>query len=74
MVPIGSYLDMIAITPAGGYGNLYKIYPDATLDRSDYSFYPYNLIGFYASDLGEHQIFFNVDGQPSNVIVIYVVP
>ena len=74
VVPIGSYLDMIAITPAGGYGNLYKIYPDATLDRNDYSFYPYNLIGFYASDLGEHQLFFNVDGQPSNVIVIYVVP
>lgn len=74
VVPFGSYLNMIAATPSGGYGYLYKIHPDGTLDKSAYSFYPYNLIGFYADKLGENQLFFNIDGQPSNVIVIYVVP
>ena len=73
-VPIGSHLDLIAITPGGGYGHLYQIYPDETLDSSAHSFYPYNSIHFYAGQPGEHQLFFNIDGQPSNVIVIDVVP
>jgi len=74
VIPIGSYLNMIATTASGGYGYLYEIYPDGKLDKSAYSFYPYNTMGFYAGKLGEHQLFFNIDGQPSNVIVIYVVP
>ena len=74
VIPIGSYLNMIATTASGGYGYLYEIYPDGNLDKSAYSFYPYNTMGFYAGKLGEHQLFFNIDGQPSNVIVIYVVP
>jgi len=73
-VPIGSHLDLIAITPGGGYGHLYQIYPDETMESSAHSFYPYNSIHFYAGQPGEHQLFFNIDGQPSNVIVIYVVP
>ena len=74
VVPIGSYLNMIATTASGGYGYLYEIYPDGKLDKSAYSFYPYTQLGFYAGNLGEHQLFFNIDGQPSNVIVVYVVP
>lgn len=74
VVPIGSYLNMIANTASGGDGYLYEIYPDGKLDKSAYSFYPYTQLGFYASKLGEHQLFFNIDGQPSNVIVIDVVP
>ena len=73
VVPIGSYLNMIATTSSGGHGFLYEIYPDGKLDKRAYSFYPYNTMGFYAGKLGEHQLFFNIDGQPSNVIVIYVV-
>ena len=74
VVPIGSYLNMIAATASGGEGYLYEIYPDGKLDRGAYSFYPYTQLGFYAGNLGEHQLFFNIDGQPSNVIVVYVVP
>ncbi|MDD1759668.1 MAG: hypothetical protein LUQ44_03590 [Methanothrix sp.] len=74
VVPIGSYLNTIATTASGGYGYLYKIHPDGKLDKKAYSFYPYTQLGFYAGKLGEHQLFFNIDGQPSNVIVIYVVP
>lgn len=74
VIPIGSYLNIIATTARGGYGYLYEIYPDGKLDKSAYSFYPYTQLGFYAGKPGEHQLFFNIDGQPSNVIVIYVVP
>ena len=74
VVPLGSELNLIAISPSGGYGRLYEIYPDGTLFTNSYSLYPYNQIGFYADEVGEHQLFFNIDGQPSNIIVIYVVP
>ena len=74
MVPLGSMLNMVTTSPAGGYGYLYEIYPDGSLDMNSYYFYPYNQIGFYADEVGQHQLFFNIDGQPSNVIVIDVVP
>ena len=72
MVPQGSVLNMITTSPAGGYGNLYEIYPDGTLDKNSYYFYPYNQVSFYADKVGQHQLFFNIEGQPSNVIVIDV--
>ena len=74
MVPLGSMLTMITTSPAGGYGYLYEIYPDGNLDMNSYYFNPYNQIGFYADEVGQHQLFFNIAGQPSNVIVIDVVP
>lgn len=74
MVPLGSMLTMITASPTGGQGYLYEVYPDGTLDKNAYYFYPYNQIGFYADQVGEHQLFFNIDGQPSNVIVIDVIP
>jgi len=73
MVPQGSMLTMITMSPTGGQGSLYEVYPDGTLDTNGYYFYPYNQIGFYADQVGEHQLFFNIDGQPSNVIVIDVI-
>ncbi len=74
VVPLGSSLNMIASSPAAGYGTLYEIYPDGSLDVNGYYFYPYNKIGFYADEVGQHQLFFNIGGQPSNVIVIEVAP
>lgn len=74
MVPLGSMLNMIATSPVGGYGYLYEIYPDGNLDMNSYYFNPYNQVGFYADEVGQHQLFFNIGGQPSNVIVIDVVP
>lgn len=74
MVPLGSMLNMITTSSAGGYGYLYEIYPDGNLDMNSYYFNPYNQIGFYADEVGQHQLFFNIAGQPSNVIVIDVVP
>jgi plastocyanin len=74
MVPLGSMITMITTSPAGGNGYLYEVYPDGTLDKNGYYFYPYNQVGFYADEAGQHQLFFNIAGQPSNVIVIDVVP
>jgi plastocyanin len=74
LVPLGSMLNMVTMSSAGGYGYLYEVYPDGSLDMNSYYFYPYNQIGFYADEVGQHQLFFNIDGQPSNVIVIDVVP
>ena len=74
MVPLGSRLNLIAVSPAGGYGSLYEIYPDGELDTNIYSFYTYNQIQFYADEVGQHLLFFNIASQPSNVIVVDVVP
>ncbi len=72
-VPQGSSLSLLATTPSEGYGYLYEIYPDGTLDKEGYYFYPYDQIGFYADQVGEHLLMFVINGQPSNVVVIDVV-
>jgi len=73
-VPQGSSLSLLATTSSGGNGYLYEVYPDGTLNNNGYYFYPYNQIGFYADTVGEHLLFFVIGGQPSNVVVIDVVP
>ncbi len=72
MVPLGSSLSLIGTSSTGGYGYLYEVYPDGTLKMNSYYFYPYNQIGFYADREGQHLLFFNINGQPSNIIVIDV--
>jgi plastocyanin len=73
MVPFGSSLSLISTSPSGGNGYLYEVYPDGTLDKNGYYFYPYNQMGFYADSVGQHLLFYAIDGQPSNVIVIDVI-
>ena len=73
-VPQGSSLSLLATTSSGGNGYLYEVYPDGTLNNNGYYFYPYNQIGFYGDTVGEHLLFFVIGGQPSNVVVIDVVP
>ncbi|MCJ7443620.1 MAG: cupredoxin family copper-binding protein [Methanotrichaceae archaeon] len=72
IVPQGASLSMIATSPSSGYGYLYEVYPDGTLDKKGYTFYPYNHIGFYADQVGQHLLFFVTNGQPSNVVAIDV--
>ena len=73
-VPQGSSLSLLAISSAGGNGDLYEIYPDGHSTINNYNFYPgYNLINFYADDIGQHILLFIIDGQVSNAVVINVV-
>jgi len=65
---------MIATSPSGGYGYLYEVYPDGTLDKNGYNFYPYNQIEFYADQVGQHLLFFVVNDQPSSIVTMDVVP
>ena len=71
-VPQGAFLSLIAISPSGGNGYLYEIYPDGRLVKNSYLFYPSNRIGFYADTIGQHILLFAIDGQVSNPIVIDV--
>jgi plastocyanin len=73
-VPQGASLSLLATTNSGGNGYLYEVYPDGTLTNNGYYFYPYNQISFYADVVGEHLLFFVIGGQPSNIVVIDVVP
>jgi hypothetical protein len=73
MVPLGAGLTLAAQSPAGGYGNLYEIYPDGTLDMQGNFFYPLDQIEFYADKVGQHLLFFNIAGQPSNIVAVDVV-
>ncbi len=72
-IPLGSSLSLIGTSSTNGYGYLYEVYPDGTLDKNSYYFYPYDQIGFYADSVGQHLLFYVIDGQPSNIIVIDVI-
>lgn len=72
-VPQGATVSLLAISPTGGYGYLYEIYPDGTLDKQGYYFNPYDQIGFYADQEGQHLLMYVIDGQPSNIVAIDVV-
>lgn len=72
-VPQGASLSLLAVSPSGGYGYLYEIYPDGTLDKQGYYFYPYDQISFYADQEGQHLLMYVIEGQPSNIVVIDVV-
>lgn len=72
-VPQGSYLSLIATTSNAGNGYLYEIYPNNRLERSSFYFYsPYTRINFYADTIGQHILFFTLNNQVSNSIIIDV--
>ena len=72
-IPQGASLSMIAVAPTNGNGYMYEANPDGTLIKNGYLFYPYNQMGFYADTIGQHLLFFMVNGQPSNVVVVDVI-
>jgi hypothetical protein len=72
-VPQGSHLSLIAMTPGGGYGYLYEIYPSGRLDRSYNYFYPATTrIHFIADEIGQHVLLFMVNNFASNAVIIDV--
>jgi hypothetical protein len=71
-VPQWSQLSLVAMTPGGGYGYLYEIYPSGKLDRSYNYFYPTALIHFIADEIGQHVLLFTANNFASNAIIIDV--
>ncbi len=77
--PVGTGLQLIAFTPAGGQAELYEIfqttYPATILNvtNKQYPLYPlYNSMYFAADKIGRHILLFVLNGQPSNAIIIDV--
>jgi hypothetical protein len=73
--PIGTWLQMVAYAPVGGPVGFYEIVQTNTntLDYKTYQFYPgYNTMNINADQVGRHMLYFVVNNQPSNVVVVDV--
>ena len=73
--PPGTWLQLVANAPVGGSAGFYDIVQTDTT-TSNYSTYQlnqgYNTMNFYADQVGRHMLYFVVNNQPSNVVVVDV--
>lgn len=71
--PLGAYLSLLAYTTAGGRADFYEIYPSGRLFRNSYNFYPgYSRLIVEADEVGRHILFFVLNNQPSNAVIVDV--
>jgi hypothetical protein len=73
--PEGITLDLIANVPAGGRGGFYETIQTETTSSKYQTcqFYQgHNSMNYYADQIGRHMLYFVVNSQPSNVIVVDV--
>jgi hypothetical protein len=74
VVPVGVSVFLIAVSPAGGRGQITdQSLPDGLKYSTDFDFYPYSQIPYRPAEVGKHQISFSVGGQESNTVTIDVV-
>jgi hypothetical protein len=73
--PVGTWLQLVANAPVGGAAGFYEIVQSDTTS-SKYSTYQfnqgYNTMNFYADQVGRHMLYFVVNNQPSNVVIVDV--
>jgi hypothetical protein len=73
--PVGTWLDLIAYAPVEGPAGFYEMIQTGTTS-SKYSTYQfnegYNTMNFYADQVGRHMLYFVVNSQPSNVVIVDV--
>ena len=73
--PLGTWLQLVANAPVGGSAGFYDIVQTNTT-TSKYSTYQfnqgYNTMNFNADQVGRHMLYFVVNNQPSNVVVVDV--
>jgi len=73
--PLGTWLQLVANAPVGGSAGFYDIVQTDTT-TSKYSTYQFNqghnTMNFYADQVGRHMLYFVVNNQPSNVVVVDV--
>lgn len=73
--PVGTWLQLIAYAPVEGPAGFYEtIQTDTTSSKyKTYQFNQgYNTMNFYADQVGRHMLYFVVNSQPSNVVVVDV--
>jgi hypothetical protein len=73
--PVGTWLQLVANAPIGGSAGFYEMIQTATTSSkyNTYQFNPgYNTMNFYADQVGRHTLYFVVNNQPSNVVVVDV--
>ena len=73
--PVGTWLQLVANAPVGGSAGFYEVVQtDTTIQKySTYQFYPgYNTMNFNADQVGRHMLYFVVNNQPSNVVIVDV--
>ena len=73
--PVGTWLQLVANAPIGGSAGFYEMTQTNTTSPkySTYQFNPgYNTMNFYADQVGRHTLYFVVNNQPSNVVVVDV--
>lgn len=75
--PVGTWLDLIAYAPVEGPAGFYEMIQTGTTS-SKYSTYQfnqgYNTMNFKADQVGRHMLYFVVNSQPSNVVIVDVLP
>ena len=73
--PVGTWMQLVASAPVGGSARIYEIVQtDTTATKySTYQFNQgYNTMNFYADQVGRHMLYFVVNNQPSNVVIVDV--
>jgi hypothetical protein len=73
--PTGTWLQLIAHAPAAGVAGFYEmVQTDTTSSKfSTYQFgQGYNSMNFQANEIGRHMLYFVIDSQPSNVVIVDV--
>ena len=75
IIPTGSWLQLIAHAPVAASAGFYEmVHTDTTSSKfSTYQFSQgYNSMNFQANEIGRHMLYFVIDNQPSNVVIIDV--
>jgi hypothetical protein len=75
VTPLGTWIQLVANAPVGGPAGFYEmIQTDTTSSKyKTYQFNQgYNTMNFNADQVGRHTLYFVVNNQPSNVVVVDV--
>ena len=73
--PVGAMLQLVADVPTGGMGGFYEVVQTDAVGTNyrTYQFNPgYNTMNFGADQMGRHMLYFVVNNQPSNVVIVDV--
>jgi hypothetical protein len=77
VVPQGSRLELVAYVPQGGDAGFYQTIQTSSIfhDYGVYQLNPgYSNMSFDADQAGRHMLYFVINNQPSNVVIVDVFP